>query len=68
MKIKFLFIAIAFLALSAYSCKSSNKTLTKPKSAKSGTSISPVNQKKEPLPKNYNLKGSRRSILGQEKK
>jgi len=59
---------ISLLMLSYTSCSSMKSDLNTRREIKNNSKATPVSKKKEPLPKNFKLKKSKQSILGQERK
>lgn len=64
--IPFRIFLTAILLLTLTSCIARKKTLNSHRSVESISAQDVTTQKKEPLPKNFVLKQSKRKILGQE--
>ncbi len=64
--IPFSIFCLVILLLTLTSCTARKKTLNSHRSVESISAHDVTKQKKEPLPKNFVLKQSKRKILGQE--
>jgi hypothetical protein len=61
-------ILVFIFMISISSCFSQKGSLNSRHVMKNKTKTAPISKKKEPLPKNFKLKSTKQSILGQEHK